>query len=111
MLASHTEDANMDIDAEIPMDRRQLKDLIRQEDQAMAKKKIDEVAEAELKSLKAPATKKVERGQSKSGTSTKRNGRMKAKQGTGNTEARGGGGRRNQSQIQANNRREENNDV
>jgi hypothetical protein len=58
MLASHTEDATMDIDAEIPMDRRQLKDLIRQEDQAMAKKKIDEVAEDKLNSLKAPATKK-----------------------------------------------------
>jgi hypothetical protein len=35
---------------------------------------------------------------------------MKARQGTGNTEARGGG-RRNQSQSQANNRREESNDV
>jgi sulfopyruvate decarboxylase TPP-binding subunit len=110
MLASHTEDATMDIDAEIPMDRRQLKYLIRQEDHTMAKKNTDEVAEAELKSLKAPATKKVERGQSKSSTSTKRNGRTKAKQGTGNTEARGGGGRRNQSQSQANNRREESND-
>jgi hypothetical protein len=101
----------MDIDAETPMDRRQLKYLIRQEDHTMAKKKTDEVVEAELKALKAPATKKVERGQSKSSTSTKRNGRMKAKQGTGNTEARGGGRRRNQSQSQANNRREESNDV
>jgi hypothetical protein len=31
MLASHTEDATMDIDAEIPVDRQQLKDLNRHE--------------------------------------------------------------------------------
>jgi hypothetical protein len=40
MLPSHTEDATMDIDAEIPADRHQLKDLIRHEARAMAKKMV-----------------------------------------------------------------------
>jgi hypothetical protein len=45
MLASHTEDATMDIDAEIPADRQQLKDLISHEARAMAKKMIDSAVE------------------------------------------------------------------
>jgi hypothetical protein len=54
MLAYHMEDATMDIDAEIPVDRQQLKDLIFQEASYMANKMIDVAVEAKLKSTKAP---------------------------------------------------------
>jgi hypothetical protein len=54
MLASHIEDATMDIDAEIPADRQQLKDLIHHEARAMAKKMIDSVVEEKLKSMQMP---------------------------------------------------------
>jgi beta-lactamase regulating signal transducer with metallopeptidase domain len=57
MLASHTEDATMDIDAEIPADRQQLKDLIRHEARAMAKKMIDSAVEEKLKSMQMPVSK------------------------------------------------------
>jgi hypothetical protein len=58
MLASHMEDATMDIDAEIPTDLQQLKDLIFQEASYMAKKMIDITVEAKLNSTKAPVLKK-----------------------------------------------------
>jgi hypothetical protein len=51
MLASHTEDATMDIYAEIPVDRQQLKDLIRHEARAMAKKMSDSAVEEKLKAM------------------------------------------------------------
>jgi hypothetical protein len=54
MLASHTEDATMDIDAEIPADLQQLKDLIRHEARAMTKKMIDSAVEEKLKAMKMP---------------------------------------------------------
>jgi hypothetical protein len=57
MLASHTEDATMDIDAEIPADHQQLKDLICHEARAMAKKMIDSAVEEKLKAMKRPVSK------------------------------------------------------
>jgi hypothetical protein len=65
MLASHTEDATMDIDAEIPADRQQLKDLIRHEARAMAKKMIESAVEEKLKSMQMPVSKKRGEGPSK----------------------------------------------
>jgi hypothetical protein len=54
MLGSHTYDATMDIDAEIPADRQQFKDLIRHEARAMAKKMIDSAVEEKLKAMQIP---------------------------------------------------------
>jgi hypothetical protein len=84
MLASHTEDATMDIDAEIPADRQQLKDLIRHEARAMAKKMIDSAVEEKLKSMQMPVSKNAGRGQQRPGASTKRNAKAKAKRGEQN---------------------------
>jgi hypothetical protein len=47
----------MDIDAEIPADRQQLKDLIRHEARAMAKKMIDSAVEEKLKAMQMPVSK------------------------------------------------------
>jgi hypothetical protein len=54
MLASHSENATTDIDAEIPADRQQLKDLIRHQARAMAKKMIDSAVEEKLKAMQMP---------------------------------------------------------
>jgi hypothetical protein len=84
MLASHTEDATMDIDAEIPADRQQLKDLIRHEARAMAKRMIDSAIEETLKAMKMPVSKNTGRGQQRFGASKKRNAKAKAKRGEQN---------------------------
>jgi hypothetical protein len=49
MLDSHKEDAIMDIDAEIPADRQQRKDLIRHTARVMAKEMIDSAVEKNLR--------------------------------------------------------------
>jgi hypothetical protein len=84
MLASHTEDATMDIDAEIPADRQQLKDLILHEARAMAKKMIDSAVGEKLKAMKMPVSKNAGRGQQRPGASTKINVKAKAKRGQKN---------------------------
>jgi hypothetical protein len=73
------EDTTMDIDAEIPTDHQQLKDLIRKETSAMDKKMIDNAIEAKLKAMKVPVLKNAGRGQQRPGASTKRNGKATAK--------------------------------
>jgi hypothetical protein len=55
----------MDIDAEIPADRQQLKGLIRHEARAMAKKMIDSAVEEKLKSMQMPVSKKRGEGPAK----------------------------------------------
>jgi hypothetical protein len=84
MLASHKEEATIDIDAEIPADRQQRKDLIRHEARAMAKKTIDSAVEKKLKAMKMPASKNAGSGQQRPGASTKRNTKAKAKRGEQN---------------------------
>jgi hypothetical protein len=74
----------MDIDAEIPADRQQLKDLIRHEARAMAKKMIDSAVKEKLKSMQMPVSKNAWRGQQRPGASTKRNAKAKAKRGEQN---------------------------
>jgi hypothetical protein len=98
----------MDIDAEIPADRQQLKDLIRHEARDMAKKMIDSAVEEKLKAMKMPVSKNAGRGQQRPGASTKRNGKAKAKGGEQN--GRRGMGSRNVNRNVTNSRREENND-
>jgi hypothetical protein len=77
MLASRTEYATNDIDAEIPADLQQLKDLIHQEASAVAEKMIDTAIEEKLKAMKIPVSKNAGRVQQGPGASTKRN--LKAK--------------------------------
>jgi hypothetical protein len=79
MLSPHIEDATMDIDAEIPTDRQQLKNLIHHEARAMAKKTIDSAVEEKLKAMKMPVSKNAGRGQQRPGASTKRNAKGKSK--------------------------------
>jgi hypothetical protein len=107
MLASHTEDATMDIDAEIPADRQQLKDLIRHEARAMAKTMIDSAVEEKLKSMRMPVSKNAGRGQQRPGASTKRNGKTKAKRGEQNV--RRGSVNRNENRNVTPTRRDEHN--
>jgi hypothetical protein len=105
MLASHTEDATMDIDAEIPADRQQLKDLISHEARAMAKKMIDSAVEEKLKAMQMPVSKNAGRGQQRPGASTKRNAKAKAKCGEQNV--RRGSGSRNVDHNVSQSRRDE----
>jgi hypothetical protein len=58
---------------EIPADRQQLKDLIRHEARAMAKKIIDSALEEKLKAMKMTVSKNAGRGQQRPGASTKIN--------------------------------------
>jgi hypothetical protein len=108
MLASHTEDATMDIDAEIPADRQQLKDLIRHEARAMAKKMSDSAVEEKLKAIQMPVSKNAGRGQQRPGASTKINAKAKAKRGEQNL--RRGSGSRNVNCNITHSHREEKND-
>jgi hypothetical protein len=106
MLSSHTEDATMDIDAEIPADRQQLKDLIRHEARAMAKKMIDSAVEEKLKAMQMTVSKNAGRGQQRPGASTKRNAKAKAKAKRGEQNVRRGSGSQNVNRNITHSRRE-----
>jgi hypothetical protein len=105
MLASHTEDVTMDIDAEIPADRQQLKDLIHHKARAMVNKIIDSAVEEKLKAMKMPVSKNAGRGQQRPGALTKRNVKAKAKRGEQNV--RRGSRSQNVNRNVTNSRREE----
>ena len=65
LLAKKTEEATMDVDAELPADRQQLQDLIKQQAEAMAKKMIKNEVANQLKA----ATKNEKRDPSTKGAS------------------------------------------
>jgi hypothetical protein len=109
MLASHTEDTTMDIDAEIPVDRQKLKDLIRHKARAMVKKMIDSAVEEKLKSMQMPVSKNARRGQQRPGASTKINAKAKAK--LGEQKGRRGSGSRNENRDVTQSSRDKHNDV
>lgn len=75
LLWRKTEDATMEVDSELPLDRDQLRDLIRREAEAMTKKMVRKEVDAKLDSAK-----NTMRGQTAKGASDKKKKESNRKQ-------------------------------